>query len=310
MQNIERKPISRFSYCKYCFQYNNAVCTWFNWNIVHNVMWVWCWLFNVCVISLCGRLLKDYESADTELLIYATSLINKTLSGLSDQDSFYDESDFLEQQGIEGVIQRYMSRSGTDLDLLDQLQLYEAVLKWVFFIHSDDLSLSTFPVNIFCRFEDGESDGIRLPDNSVRKTLRCRSINADGSDPLERRKSRRHSTGTSQVAVSVQSMSKYHSSPVHHQTLDEDSSSSANSGEINDVFGVTKGPHENAGVTPGLRRRRERAERQKSFMREQQEATAAGIRPFDMKDIIGGNSNNNNNNGMYVVLLYHCLYHT
>lgn len=77
------------------------------------------------------RLLKDYESADTELLIYATSLINKTLSGLSDQDSFYDESDFLEQQGIEGVIQRYMSRSGTDLDLLDQLQLYEAVLKWV-----------------------------------------------------------------------------------------------------------------------------------------------------------------------------------
>lgn len=74
-------------------------------------------------------LLKDYESADTELLIYATSLINKTLSGLSDQDSFYDESDFLEQQGMEGVIQRYMSRPGTDLDLLDQLQLYEAVLK-------------------------------------------------------------------------------------------------------------------------------------------------------------------------------------
>lgn len=84
---------------------------------------------NAYVIFHCCRLLKDYESADTELLIYATSLINKTLSGLSDQDSFYDESDFLEQQGIEGVIQRYMSRSGTDLDLLDQLQLYEAVLK-------------------------------------------------------------------------------------------------------------------------------------------------------------------------------------
>lgn len=75
------------------------------------------------------RLLKDYENSDTELLIYATSLINKTLSGLSDRDSFYDESDFLEQQGIENVVQRYMSRPGTDLDLLDQLQLYEAVLK-------------------------------------------------------------------------------------------------------------------------------------------------------------------------------------
>lgn len=75
------------------------------------------------------RLLKDYENADTELLIYATTLINKTLSGLSDQDGFYDQSDYLEQQGMEGVIQRFMSRPGTDLELLDQLQLYEDVLK-------------------------------------------------------------------------------------------------------------------------------------------------------------------------------------
>lgn len=74
-----------------------------------------------------------------------------------------------------------------------------------------------------------------------------------------------------------------------HQTLDEDSSSSGNSGELNDVFGVNKGQHENAGVTPGLRRRRERAERQKSFLREQQEAAAAGLRPFDIKDEIINN---------------------
>lgn len=79
-----------------------------------------------------------------------------------------------------------------------------------------------------------------------------------------------------------------------HQTLDEDSSSSVNSGELNDVFGVSKGNHENAGVTPGLRRRRERAERQKSFLREQQEA-AAGIRPFDIKDEII------NNHGMWLI---------
>lgn len=85
----------------------------------------------IIIIYSFHRLLKDYENADTELLIYATSLINKTLSGLSDQDSYYDESDYLEQQGMEGVVQRYMSRPGTDLDLLDQLQLYEAVLKWV-----------------------------------------------------------------------------------------------------------------------------------------------------------------------------------
>lgn len=100
----------------------------------------------------------------------------------------------------------------------------------------------------------------------------------------------------------MQSMSKYHNSSVHNQTLDEDSSSSANSGEINEVFGVAKGAHDGAGVTPGLRRRRERAERQKSFMREQQEAAAAGIRPFEMKDFLNIN-NNNSNHGMLTVQL-------
>lgn len=67
-----------------------------------------------------------------------------------------------------------------------------------------------------------------------------------------------------------------------HQTLDEDSSSSANSGELNEVFGMSKGIHDGAGVTPGLRRRRERAERQKSFLREQQEA--AGKDQYEIKD--------------------------
>jgi FH1/FH2 domain-containing protein 3 len=195
------------------------------------------------------RLLKDYENADTELLIYATSLINKTLSGLSDQDNFYDESDYLEQQGMEGIVQRYMSRPGTDLDLLDQLQLYEAVL----------------------RFEDGEIDGLRIPDNTVRKTLRYRTT---GSDTVERRKSKRHSTSSSpSVPPPPVPPLPTQYSPMQQQALDEDSSSSANSGDLNGVFRECRenGPREGAGVTPGLRRRRERAERQKSFMREQQE---------------------------------------
>ncbi|XP_050073213.1 FH1/FH2 domain-containing protein 3 isoform X5 [Anopheles maculipalpis] len=234
------------------------------------------------------RLLKDYENADTELLIYATSLINKTLSGLSDQDSFYDESDFLEQQGMEGIIQRYMSRPGTDLDLLDQLQLYESVL----------------------RFEDGECDGIRIPDNTVRKTLRYRST---GNDTTDRRKSRRHSTGTApppppSVApppppppppppLSAYPMYAAPPSgppppppppplpppiapvqlygglqlPGQQRQQDEDSSSSAHSGDHLPGTGYHDPSRDTTGVTPGLRRRRERAERQKNLIREQQE---------------------------------------
>ena len=74
------------------------------------------------------KLLKDYDAADTELLIYATTLVNKCLNGIPDQDTYYDQVDCLEEQGIEGIIQRYMSKQGTDLDLLRQFQIYEAVL--------------------------------------------------------------------------------------------------------------------------------------------------------------------------------------
>ncbi|XP_043650592.1 uncharacterized protein LOC122618304 isoform X2 [Drosophila teissieri] len=197
------------------------------------------------------RLLKDYDNADAELVIYATSLINKTLAGLNDQDSFYDESDLLEQQGMETVIQRYMSKPGTDLDLLDQLQLYEAVLK----------------------FEDGESDGQRLPQNSMRKTQRYRP----GTNTTERRKSRRHSTDNSPAPLTkVLPTTVLRMTPTQ-ATVDEDSSGSTNSTEFSGGLFTEKKPRDGAGVTPGLRRRRERAERHKSFLKEQQEAAANGI---------------------------------
>lgn len=54
------------------------------------------------------RLMKEYDVADTELLIYATSLINKTLNGLPDQDTYYDQVDALEEQGFESIIRRFV----------------------------------------------------------------------------------------------------------------------------------------------------------------------------------------------------------
>lgn len=167
--------------------------------------------FSLIVCTFRSRLLKDYENADTELLIYATTLINKTLSGLGDQDAFYDETDFLEHQGMEGIIQRYMSRPGTDLDLLDQLQLYELVM----------------------RFEDGEIESLRIPDNTVRTTHRQRSTTG------ERRKSYRHSAdGISLPSPTVRTEPYTPSQEINPFTFNID----------------------NAGLTPGLKRSRERPE--------------------------------------------------
>lgn len=49
----------------------------------------------------------------------------QTLAALPDQDSFYDVTDCLEQQGMETVVQQYLSSKGTDLDLKQQFVLYE-----------------------------------------------------------------------------------------------------------------------------------------------------------------------------------------
>ncbi|XP_067296510.1 FH1/FH2 domain-containing protein 1 isoform X2 [Pseudorasbora parva] len=74
-------------------------------------------------------ILAAKNGSDTELLIYTMSLINKTLTALPDQDSFYDVTDCLEQLGMEGIIQKHMSSSGTEGDLKQQFTIYENALK-------------------------------------------------------------------------------------------------------------------------------------------------------------------------------------
>ncbi|XP_010610532.1 FH1/FH2 domain-containing protein 1 isoform X1 [Fukomys damarensis] len=83
-------------------------------------------------------ILEEKNGADPELLVYTVTLINKpwlpiptlqTLAALPDQDSFYDVTDALEQQGMEALVQRLLGTSGTDVDLRTQLTLYESALR-------------------------------------------------------------------------------------------------------------------------------------------------------------------------------------
>uniref|UniRef100_A0A670YDI4 Formin homology 2 domain containing 1 n=1 Tax=Pseudonaja textilis TaxID=8673 RepID=A0A670YDI4_PSETE len=74
-------------------------------------------------------ILEQKSGADTELQVFAMTLINKTLAALPDQDSFYDVTDCLEQQGMERLVQAHLASKGTDSDLRQQLALYENALK-------------------------------------------------------------------------------------------------------------------------------------------------------------------------------------
>ncbi|XP_072303757.1 FH1/FH2 domain-containing protein 3 isoform X2 [Eucyclogobius newberryi] len=123
--------------------------------------------------SNCMEILHEKDGVDTELLVYAMSLINKTLAALPDQDSFYDMVDSLEEQGMETVTQRHLARKGTDLDLVEQLNIYEMTL----------------------RHEDGDD---AQPPPAGRRDRRRPSLEVGEKRPgLQRRRSRRASLNRS-----------------------------------------------------------------------------------------------------------------
>uniref|UniRef100_A0A8C9DES4 Formin homology 2 domain containing 3 n=1 Tax=Prolemur simus TaxID=1328070 RepID=A0A8C9DES4_PROSS len=118
------------------------------------------------------EILEEKDGVDTELLVYAMTLVNKTLSGLPDQDTFYDVVDCLEELGIAAVSQRHLSKKGTDLDLVEQLNIYEVAL----------------------RHEDGDETA-EPPPSGRRDRRRASVCSSSGGEhrALDRRRSRRHS---------------------------------------------------------------------------------------------------------------------
>ncbi|XP_076768998.1 FH1/FH2 domain-containing protein 3 isoform X4 [Arvicanthis niloticus] len=119
------------------------------------------------------EILEEKDGVDTELLVYAMTLVNKTLAGLPDQDTFYDVVDCLEELGIAAVSQRHLNKKGTDLDLLEQFNIYEVAL----------------------RHEDGDETAEPLPSGhrDRRRASMCSGGTVGEQQGLDRRRSRRHS---------------------------------------------------------------------------------------------------------------------
>ncbi|KAM8883020.1 FH1/FH2 domain-containing protein 3 isoform 1-T1 [Synchiropus picturatus] len=158
------------------------------------------------------EILHEKDGVDTELLVYAMTLINKTLAALPDQDSFYDMVDGLEEQGMETVTQRHLGRKGTDLDLIEQLNIYEMTL----------------------RHEDGDDDS-QPPPMGRRDRRRASLGGGDKRCGLERRRSRRASLGRSGHASPASPASPRRAGfhPFHSQRIEDLSESEE---ECEDVF--------------------------------------------------------------------------
>ncbi|XP_057700841.1 FH1/FH2 domain-containing protein 1 isoform X1 [Corythoichthys intestinalis] len=69
------------------------------------------------------------KGGDGELLVFAMTLVNKTLAALPDQDSFYDVTDCLESLRMEEVVRGFLADDNAGADLRAQLTIYEAALR-------------------------------------------------------------------------------------------------------------------------------------------------------------------------------------
>nr|XP_047933509.1 FH1/FH2 domain-containing protein 3 isoform X14 [Anser cygnoides] len=191
------------------------------------------------------EILEEKDGVDTELLVYAMTLVNKTLSGLPDQDSFYDVVDCLEELGIEAISQRHLNKKGTDLDLVEQFNIYEMTL----------------------RHEDGDESADPPP--SGRKDRRRASLGASERRGLERRRSRRHSVQNVKSTLSAPASPCSQSNPSfmlgHGQRVEGLSERPALGGLLTSSFRQ----HQESLAAERERRRQEREERLQRIEREE-----------------------------------------
>ncbi|XP_045633832.1 FH1/FH2 domain-containing protein 3 isoform X18 [Ursus americanus] len=195
------------------------------------------------------EILEEKDGVDTELLVYAMTLVNKTLSGLPDQDSFYDVVDCLEELGIAAVSQRHLNKKGTDLDLVEQLNIYEVAL----------------------RLEDG--DETAEPPPSGRRDRRRASVCSGGGSGgageqrgLDRRRSRRHSVQSTGSPLSAPTSPCSQSAPGFKPSqVREHCEKSSLSGLLTSSFRQ----HQESLAAERERRRQEREERLQRIEREE-----------------------------------------
>uniref|UniRef100_F7F8V9 Formin homology 2 domain containing 3 n=1 Tax=Macaca mulatta TaxID=9544 RepID=F7F8V9_MACMU len=191
------------------------------------------------------EILEEKDGVDTELLVYAMTLVNKTLSGLPDQDTFYDVVDCLEELGIAAVSQRHLNKKGTDLDLVEQLNIYEVAL----------------------RHEDGDETA-EPPPSGCRDRRRASVCSSGGGEHrgLDRRRSRRHSVQSIKSTLSAPTSPCSQSAPSFKPSQVRDlREKSSPSGLLTSSFRQ----HQESLAAERERRRQEREERLQRIEREE-----------------------------------------
>ncbi|GIX86988.1 hypothetical protein CEXT_227421 [Caerostris extrusa] len=209
----------------------------------------------------------EYSDSNSQLLMNTVRLVDskKTLNGILTRTHTTTSWTTWKSRGWRSH-QYYMSKQGTDLDLLQQFQIYEAVLK----------------------HEDGVPDTKPLPlDARFRQIPRSRKSLSDDND---RRKSRRHSVGTVSNGDAPKPL-KFHSRslentpeelPYNWQDRNQNHIEPKKNHQMNGHMKMAMAclnpmvwATSSTASPPSLRRRREQDARNKSLIKEQEENSRA-----------------------------------
>jgi hypothetical protein len=101
-------------------------------NVVDKDLGVIPWSNIITTVQNANKDSAKRSAMDVELAMYGLTLINKCLYGIPDQDTFYDQTDYMEELNMSSIIDSLTNldaAEGVDGGLMQQVQLYNVAMK-------------------------------------------------------------------------------------------------------------------------------------------------------------------------------------
>ena len=75
------------------------------------------------------KILNEMDNSSSEVVLLIITLFNTVLSAIPDQDTFYDMTDALEEQGMQRCTEFYLNKKPIEEDLIEQFTIYDVCLQ-------------------------------------------------------------------------------------------------------------------------------------------------------------------------------------
>merc|ERR550534_1757422 len=128
------------------------------------------------------NVMSTEDVLDVELCTYALTLVNKTLYEIDDQPTFYDQTDYMEDLGIDRVT-KLTESDDLPSALLEEIQLYNVALKQEDGEQLSEDDISALYQDASLRLRTSLRTKVPTRSNIVRKSLRHKILKLNNAEP-------------------------------------------------------------------------------------------------------------------------------